>query len=531
MTRLKRLRTAGILTALVAVFTLGASTNARAQDVTDFTTCFDDIAGQPSKYTAPYWTGICTAIAKLPIGFPELSFGFQFTDVLDANISVDGNGTVTIRANLSAVYFDRPGHNDYAPSATLVLRAKVDSNGKLLGGAGGGACDGSADDLDDFCLQGTVTNPANGIPIGPSVLLRGKFGASKAFGYKKQAIVHGGDPYDDFEFYFENTGGALFNDINVLYGPNFVMEGFANSAYVPANPFAPGTAFTAPYVWGIASPTVAVAADALLNPCSAQIGGTVRNSATAFGIAGVGMTLRDTAANVVSAATTDLAGSYVFMNSDNTSSQFLCAGAYSVEAAPPQGYTPGSANQPVTLVSAQHATVDFGFNVAVTVSTAYTTFGQGAWGAKPKGNNPSQTLGTFFPILANGATITIGTSSCNIAFPTADAVRGFLPQGGAPSALKVCGSTNQKNVLAGQVLTLELNVRFSNAGLTRAGLGNLKVASGPMSGKTVTQVLAEGHKVLGGSTSPFKIGDINDTIDSINKNFEAGTTDKKYLKQ
>src|SRR5436190_1267351 len=109
MTRLKHLRRAWIVAAFAAISALGLSTNARAQDVTDFKTCFDDLAGQPSKYAPPYWTGICTAIAKLPIGFPELSFGFQFTDVLDANISVDGNGTITIRANLAAVYFDSPG--------------------------------------------------------------------------------------------------------------------------------------------------------------------------------------------------------------------------------------------------------------------------------------------------------------------------------------------------------------------------------------------------------------------------------------
>lgn len=264
--------------------------------------------------------------------------------------------------------------------------------------------------------------------------------------------------------------------------------------------------------------------------CDAQISGNARNNTSLLGIAGVGMTLKDTASNVVSSATTDLDGQYVFMNLDNTSSQFLCAGNFAVEAAPPQGYTPGSATQTIALATSQHALVNFGFDVAVVVSSAYTTFGQGAYGAAPKGNNPSKLLGDYFPILANGSAITIGTSTCNIQFSNADTVRSFLPQGGPLSALTVCGSTNQRNRLAGWVLALELNVRFSNSGLTRAGLANLKVQSGPMSGQTVTQVLAEGHKVLGGSTSPYNMQDISNTIDNINKNFEAGTTDLNYLK-
>jgi hypothetical protein len=96
-------------------------------------------------------------------------------------------------------------------------------------------------------------------------------------------------------------------------------------------------------------------------------------------------------------------------------------------------------------------------------------------------------------------------------------------------------ATNPTNsaagVFAGQVLTLQLNVDFSNKGILPTGFLNLKVASGPMAGQTVQQVLTAANTALGGGAPPvgMTISDLNVVLDAINNNFDSGTTNKGYL--
>ena len=159
---------------------MGFSTYSRAEDITGFTVCFDETPGLPgNSRTTVCWTGFCSAIGKLPIRFPELSFGFRQNDTITANISFDGNGTVEINAQMAAVYYEATGaQNDYAPTSRLVLRARVDSTGRLIGG-NGNACPDRA--FDDFCV----------IDGNGTILMRGTLGgAQKGFAYKKHAIDH-----------------------------------------------------------------------------------------------------------------------------------------------------------------------------------------------------------------------------------------------------------------------------------------------------------------------------------------------------
>jgi hypothetical protein len=81
------------------------------------------------------------------------------------------------------------------------------------------------------------------------------------------------------------------------------------------------------------------------------------------------------------------------------------------------------------------------------------------------------------------------------------------------------------------VLSLELSVDFSNKGLTPTGLANLHVVSGSLAGQTVAQVLALANSVLGGAAPPagITISDLNNVVDSINGNFDGGTTNNGYL--
>jgi hypothetical protein len=162
----------------------------------------------------------------------------------------------------------------------------------------------------------------------------------------------------------------------------------------------------------------------------------------------------------------------------------------------------------------------------------FATFTQGGWGAKPSGNNPGTLLANNFTrVYPSG--VTIGGSK-TLRFTSASAVEIFLPAGGTASSLKSSAvNPRSGNVLAGQTLALELNARFSAAGITQSGLGSLKVASGKLAGYTVNQVLLLCNAVLGGNVGSLppgvSISDLNNIATAINENYDNGTTNKGYL--
>jgi hypothetical protein len=159
------------------------------------------------------------------------------------------------------------------------------------------------------------------------------------------------------------------------------------------------------------------------------------------------------------------------------------------------------------------------------VSESYKTFTQGGWGSKPSGNNPGKFLvDQFKNVFPSGYVVVGGTKT--IKLTSAAAIEKFLPQGGTPARLtqNYVNPTTQISVLAGQVLTLKLNVEFSAKGKTRAGLGNLTVISGELEGRTVNQVLTLANSVLGGGSLPsgLTLSDLNSIISKINENFDGG---------
>jgi VCBS repeat-containing protein len=204
-----------------------------------------------------------------------------------------------------------------------------------------------------------------------------------------------------------------------------------------------------------------------------------------------------------------------------------------------------------TPTSTFSGTVSFGYKVCdvnndcasatvtitVTSSTngAYTTYTQGGWGATPSGNNPGQLLlSKFTTVYAAQGYVQIGSTKY-LRFTSSSAVEKFLPAGGTANKLSAT-ATNPKSsaagVFAGQVLALQLSVDFSKAGITKTGLAGLKLKAGKLSGYTVQQVLDLANAVLGGSytlPSTLTISELNGIIDSINKNFDNGTTNNGYL--
>jgi len=119
-------------------------------------------------------------------------------------------------------------------------------------------------------------------------------------------------------------------------------------------------------------------------------------------------------------------------------------------------------------------------------------------------------------------------------FTSAAAIEAFLPAGGKAAAL-AASATNPTSsgagVFAGQVLALRLSVDFSVKGITKTGLSTMKVASGPLAGQTVQQVLALANAVLGGGALPsgMTVSQLNDIVDKINNNFDGGTANGGYL--
>lgn len=166
---------------------------------------------------------------------------------------------------------------------------------------------------------------------------------------------------------------------------------------------------------------------------------------------------------------------------------------------------------------------------------AFTTYTQGGWGSKPNGNNPGKLLSTKFATVYPGGSVSIGGTK-KLTFTSASAIEKFLPQGGTASVL-TSNATNPTSssagVFAGQVMALQLSVDFSKAGITRTGLGNLAVVSGPLAGHTVTAVLSLANTVIGGNTgalpSGLTVSGLNAIVDAINNNFDNGTTDNHYL--
>jgi hypothetical protein len=164
----------------------------------------------------------------------------------------------------------------------------------------------------------------------------------------------------------------------------------------------------------------------------------------------------------------------------------------------------------------------------VKVATGYSTFTQGGWGTDPSGQNPGWLLATNFKKVFPAGYVTIGGGK-TLKFTSSDAIRVFLPQGSTAGVLKASATNptgSAAGVFAGQVLALQLNVSFSNAGVTKAGLANLKIVSGNLAGYTVAQVLSLANNVLGGNTGALPAGmsisALNDVVDAINNNYVDG---------
>jgi uncharacterized repeat protein (TIGR01451 family) len=173
-------------------------------------------------------------------------------------------------------------------------------------------------------------------------------------------------------------------------------------------------------------------------------------------------------------------------------------------------------------------------NQALCQFQLYCGYTQGGWGSTPNGNNPGSLLANNFALVYRGGFVEIGipgASGFSVKFTSAAAVKAFLPAGKSAKAL-TADATNPTStsagVFGGQVLALQLNVDFSDAGVTGGSSGTfgdlvLKDPASPLNGKTVRQILAIANTALGGgnvSSHGVSIATLNAIADSFNQAFD-----------
>ena len=167
----------------------------------------------------------------------------------------------------------------------------------------------------------------------------------------------------------------------------------------------------------------------------------------------------------------------------------------------------------------------------------FRTWTQGGYGGSGNGS-PAQYLTTNFAA-AFPTGLEIGCTN-KIRLTTATAVRNFLPQGTSPSVLPAGTLTNPtktnfNSVLAGQLVTLTLNVRFDQVFASFApsstNLRDLVITTGPFLGWTVQQFLDDANKRIGGCStiSNASYSDYNNTADRINRAYDNGISSGNFL--
>jgi len=169
---------------------------------------------------------------------------------------------------------------------------------------------------------------------------------------------------------------------------------------------------------------------------------------------------------------------------------------------------------------------------SITISKKGCTYTKGDWGNSGNDgwNKAHDGWGSVYG--SKNSCVKIGGSK-SYTFSSADAAANFLNKTGNPGSLW-SSSTNPTsgNDFATQVLSLQMNVDFSNSGVIAPGLANLKIQSGLLKGWTVQQVLDTSNQLLGGDLQlPYWMqwSDATSILSSINAALENGNYDSGYL--
>jgi hypothetical protein len=165
-----------------------------------------------------------------------------------------------------------------------------------------------------------------------------------------------------------------------------------------------------------------------------------------------------------------------------------------------------------------------------------TTYGQGIWGGDPGIDAGATLLVAKFDTVyaATGGVIVGSFSGFLMSFTDAASVLVYQPSVGpyAPLDSDVLNPiTTSSGAFGGDVLALEFNVDFSDAGLLpgTSGLrfGDLVLTDfstlPQLNGLTVRQFLGDMNTLLGGGASILSISDLGSLVSDLNASFSSGT--------
>ncbi len=150
----------------------------------------------------------------------------------------------------------------------------------------------------------------------------------------------------------------------------------------------------------------------------------------------------------------------------------------------------------------------------------YCTYTQGGWGAVPHGNNPAMLLSDNFSSIYP-AGVAVG-DKYKMTFTGSLGIQNYLQAGGKPKALMSSytdPTSTSSGVFGGQVLTLQLNVDFSDAGVTPTGFGDLQLVGAPFGAQTVRDLLLVANQMLGDDFTTFDTT-LNDLVSLLNQGFD-----------
>ncbi len=163
----------------------------------------------------------------------------------------------------------------------------------------------------------------------------------------------------------------------------------------------------------------------------------------------------------------------------------------------------------------------------------YLTYTPGGWGANPAGENGGTYLFNNFDLaFPQGIILGILSSGKVVIFTTKEAINGYLPSGGVPSAVNTTyinpESRDLRNELVNQLLAAKLNVEFDlydpDFAPATGNLINLELVWGvsPLDGYTVAEIINIADNVLSGIELNYTPSSVTDALAKINENFADG---------
>lgn len=172
-------------------------------------------------------------------------------------------------------------------------------------------------------------------------------------------------------------------------------------------------------------------------------------------------------------------------------------------------------------------------NVTNSGSKIICTFTEKEWDAAPNGTYAGIILANFFGLVYTNGFVEVGLPGAggySMKFTSGAAIQAFLPSSGAAGVLStdyVNPASTSSGIFGAQVLALQLNVNFGDAGAAAGLVGSvgdmiLIDPASALNGKSVRQILALANSALGGvNTSGLTIAALSALVDNLNRSFDG----------